>query len=194
MIPYYVYVVGFDEHPSYLKVGVTDQPSKRLMRLQTGNPFQLLFRYLVRCDDEQEARSIERAAHVTLKKLRTVGEWFAVDPETAISSVRSAADDLGYSLVEQQDVPTDRPWITDETPAQDVDGGILTGKQIRQARKLLGWNQIELSRHAGTSKKAAAALERGDRIPKPDTVRRMREAFEKAGIVFQSDGIATLED
>ena len=63
---------------------------------------------------------------------------------------------------------------------------MLTGAQIRAARGLLGWNQRELADRAGLGFATVQRAERhagtiGGMI---DTVVKLQEALEKAGIEF----------
>lgn len=56
--------------------------------------------------------------------------------------------------------------------------------QIKAARALLGWNQIDLALAAGLSLPAIAKLESGITQPRGDTIAALRNAFEHKGIEF----------
>jgi len=56
--------------------------------------------------------------------------------------------------------------------------------QIKAARALLSWNQIDLANAAGISLPAVAKLESGLSQPRIDTLNALRSAFEQNGIEF----------
>jgi transcriptional regulator with XRE-family HTH domain len=69
-------------------------------------------------------------------------------------------------------------------------GLILLGKQLRAARVLLGWSQIEL---ANRSKVAIGTIRRmesfeGEIVSYTSTLSKVTRAMEKAGIAFLDDG------
>jgi transcriptional regulator with XRE-family HTH domain len=66
----------------------------------------------------------------------------------------------------------------------------VTGRQLRAARVLLNWEQIELSKKA---KVAIGTIRRMESFDGPvgsrtETLRKVVGAFEKAGIEFLDDG------
>jgi transcriptional regulator with XRE-family HTH domain len=65
---------------------------------------------------------------------------------------------------------------------------MITGGQIRAARKLLSWSQEALAGHAGVSDAAIGSFERGPWVPSDRIVRRIREALESAGVEFANGG------
>ena len=58
-------------------------------------------------------------------------------------------------------------------------------------RAALGWSQDELAEVSKVNKKTIADFERGARQPYERTLRDLREAMEKAGVIFLSDGETT---
>ena len=64
-----------------------------------------------------------------------------------------------------------------------------TGRQIKAARALLGWDAPTLGRACGLHRNAVSRWETRDRIPpcEPVACRLMREALGKAGIEVFSD-------
>lgn len=64
---------------------------------------------------------------------------------------------------------------------------MITVTQIKAARALLDWNQLDLARAAGLSKPALANVERGSAVPRPETMTAIKTALEQAGIEF-TDG------
>ena len=61
---------------------------------------------------------------------------------------------------------------------------LVTGKQMRAARALLGWSQSRLANAAGVSVTPIARLEREEVNTKTGTLMSLIKALEKAGIVF----------
>ncbi|HTP84878.1 MAG TPA: helix-turn-helix domain-containing protein [Alphaproteobacteria bacterium] len=61
---------------------------------------------------------------------------------------------------------------------------MITGRQIRAARGLLGWSQQELADNAVVSTNAVARLERGQVDSRSSTVRDIERALIAAGIEF----------
>jgi len=60
---------------------------------------------------------------------------------------------------------------------------MITGEQVRAARKLLGWSQEDLAGHAGMSDYTVGTFERGLR-PSENTVTVLQRALESAGVEF----------
>ncbi len=65
---------------------------------------------------------------------------------------------------------------------------MLTGRQIRAARSLLGWNQTELAMAAGIAVNSVKNLEGGMTEPNPRTIIALRKALEAAGVILLGPG------
>jgi transcriptional regulator with XRE-family HTH domain len=63
---------------------------------------------------------------------------------------------------------------------------LLTTRQIKAARALLGWSQGDLAQHSSISEPTIARLESvdGHIAGRPNTAEKIRAALEKAGIEF----------
>ncbi len=61
---------------------------------------------------------------------------------------------------------------------------VLTPRQLRAARVLIGWSRKVLSERSGVPIKTTEAFERGTTDPKMSTEHKWRRALEKAGVVF----------
>jgi predicted transcriptional regulator len=63
---------------------------------------------------------------------------------------------------------------------------LITIRQVKAARALLGWSQLDLAKAAGISEPTIARLEsaEGDLGGREETVRRIRAALEGGGIEF----------
>jgi transcriptional regulator with XRE-family HTH domain len=65
---------------------------------------------------------------------------------------------------------------------------MVTSRQIRAARALLGWTQQMLADRALVAINTVRAVEQDRSYPKADTVEAVQRALEKAGILFLPDG------
>jgi len=64
----------------------------------------------------------------------------------------------------------------------------MLGRQILAARDLLGMSQAQLSEAAGVSVDTLVSWERGQRVPRRETIRLVCEALERRGIEFLNHG------
>lgn len=66
---------------------------------------------------------------------------------------------------------------------------MISNLQIRAARALLGWSQQRLADEAGLSAITVKRLEASDEVfqARFETVVKVKEAVESAGVVFRSD-------
>jgi transcriptional regulator with XRE-family HTH domain len=67
---------------------------------------------------------------------------------------------------------------------------VLTTHLVKAARALLGWSQADLAAKARISEPTVARLEAatGELRGRPDTVGRLRDALEAAGVEFIDEG------
>jgi len=61
---------------------------------------------------------------------------------------------------------------------------MITARQVKAARALLGWSQQDLADRAILSTNAVIRLERGQVDSRMSTVTAVQDALEKAGIEF----------
>ena len=63
---------------------------------------------------------------------------------------------------------------------------MITTRQVKAARALLGWSQGDLARHSSISEPTIARLEtaNGEIGGRPNTAAKIKEALEKGGIEF----------
>lgn len=66
-----------------VKIGMANDPHKRLLGLQSGNPNKLIIWRTFPAPDREIAREIERGFHVVQRKRRLSGEWFDLNPRQA---------------------------------------------------------------------------------------------------------------
>jgi transcriptional regulator with XRE-family HTH domain len=65
---------------------------------------------------------------------------------------------------------------------------MITAGQIRAARALIGWKQIDLAKASGLSEISIKNIERGATDPRSSTLGAIQAAFEKAGVLFLEPG------
>jgi transcriptional regulator with XRE-family HTH domain len=61
---------------------------------------------------------------------------------------------------------------------------MITGEQIKAARKLLGWSQMTLAFEARVDQSTVAKFERGESRPSVTTVSTIKRTLESAGVEF----------
>ena len=84
----YIYVIASDRDGP-VKVGVSNDPAKRLAQLQTGHD-KLLQLFAAEECLASHALALETVIHRQLGYLRLVGEWFSLDVDSAIAEVQFA--------------------------------------------------------------------------------------------------------
>jgi predicted transcriptional regulator len=65
---------------------------------------------------------------------------------------------------------------------------MISGKQIRAARALVGWKQRELAAAADVSEISIKNAERGVVDTRGSTLNAIQQAFDRAGVVFLDAG------
>lgn len=65
---------------------------------------------------------------------------------------------------------------------------MITPAQIRAARALVRWTQIDLATASGVGEAAIKNIERESADPRSSTLTSIQAAFEKAGVVFLAPG------
>ena len=72
-------------------------------------------------------------------------------------------------------------------PVREAEPGGFTGEQCRAARRLLGWSLAEHAHVAGVGLHTVGTFERGEAVPRPETLKAIIGALEAAGVEF-TDG------
>jgi transcriptional regulator with XRE-family HTH domain len=75
-----------------------------------------------------------------------------------------------------------------KTTAMTYPIAMISGKQIRAARAILGWKQRELAAAAGLSEVSIKNAERGVVDSRGSTLNAIQRAFDRAGVVFLDTG------
>lgn len=63
----------------------------------------------------------------------------------------------------------------------------MTPSQCRAGRALIGMSQDDLAEASGVAKRTIASFEKEDRQPYPRTIQALKEALERAGVIFMDD-------
>lgn len=115
----FIYVVNSGGMPPTVKIGISSNPSARLLQLKTASTMPLEFSYIgaLNCS----GYAIEAAAHQTLARYRITGEWFNCTPEIAIAAISVASARLGEPIASVDPARVDEiaaavswrhPWST----------------------------------------------------------------------------------
>ena len=64
---------------------------------------------------------------------------------------------------------------------------IITGKQVKEARKLLGWSQLKLAQKSNVTDGKIMSCESGEALLTPAAADAVRRALEGGGVEFASD-------
>lgn len=95
MTPTWVYAITCREH---VKIGIATHVEKRLKGLQGSNPFKVEIYGTRLFADYPLARLVETELHDEFAAHRGFGEWFAVDPEAVMISLRRRDEHRRESL------------------------------------------------------------------------------------------------
>ncbi len=74
----YVYIIE-NIYLHDTKIGISNNPEKRIKQLQTGSSRQLVIRHTIKFNTRNEATRVENALHKKYSKYRLTGEWFEID-------------------------------------------------------------------------------------------------------------------
>jgi predicted transcriptional regulator len=66
---------------------------------------------------------------------------------------------------------------------------MMTVRQIKAARALLGWRQVDLAAMSGVAEISVKNLEREYTDPRTSTMAKIEAALEKAGVEFMPGGV-----
>ena len=71
---------------------------------------------------------------------------------------------------------------------------MITAKQIRAARAILGWSQQDLADAIGLSKPTIVDAEKEGHQPRPETLNQIINVFQNQGLEFLSKGVRERDD
>lgn len=110
MKTYYVYIICHEENGNFyspIKIGISDNPDRRLASLSSGNPKNLAVFHRFGVPDKAHAASLEKdfMEHPSNKAKRMKGEWFDITPDAAfISMMMNIASFLLYQGLDYDDI------------------------------------------------------------------------------------------
>lgn len=81
----YVYII--ERQDKYVKIGRSAQPKTRIRNLQTQGGLDLANSFT--SEECSNYKEIEREMHKTLRKHRTIGEWFDIDFNKAVAILKN---------------------------------------------------------------------------------------------------------
>lgn len=101
-----IYVVA-EKNFIVCKIGISSNPSARLSELQVGNSRVLHLAYTCNKLERWTACSIERSTHKRLAEFRKMGEWFGVEVEVAVRTIKDelTRHGLSYTVVPKKEEP-----------------------------------------------------------------------------------------
>lgn len=87
------YVYFINDGIGHMKIGVSDDPDRRIKELQTGNANKLELYYLLCVDSMDEAYEVEAILHNNFAADHMYGEWFR--EKNVISFINSPWMEIG---------------------------------------------------------------------------------------------------
>ncbi len=118
----------------FLKIGVANDPYRRLKELQTANPYELALLYAVETNEDQ-AFQIEKAVHQSTeaRNAKGMGEWLDISPRIIPMLIAFAADAVGAELVWRFGSPADEE-PEDFNPHEDLLMAAASGYSAARAK------------------------------------------------------------
>jgi hypothetical protein len=84
-----IYVISSINHNNGpVKIGISDNPDKRVKQLQTAFPEKLEIKYIEPFTTKIKARTFEKYLHKDISHLKSHGEWFSITVQEAINYVK----------------------------------------------------------------------------------------------------------
>lgn len=105
----YVYIICDTRNGSNgpIKIGVANDPEKRILDLQVGNPYPLILRAKIECSGRKKAYFLESFLHRRFARSRMSGEWFN-SRGCNLPKAFKAFEDLGYGSLDAKKVSKDK--------------------------------------------------------------------------------------
>lgn len=106
----YVYIICHEENGNFyspIKIGISDNPTKRLSSLSSGNPKNLAVFHRFAVPDKMHAAELEKdfMSLPSNKSRRLKGEWFDITPDTAfINMMLNILSFLLYLGLEEDEI------------------------------------------------------------------------------------------
>ncbi len=115
----YVYIIqsGFKEKAP-VKVGMSDDPNKRIKQLQTGNPLELRLLLSIKCTSRDHAYNLERTLHTLLSSNNIMNEWFSICKSNLYKAINDIANNPDFKQVENNVGLFRKPTLKDKSKAK----------------------------------------------------------------------------
>ena len=88
----FVYVIHEVDETGVCKIGIANDPIKRLRAHQVSTWRRLVLARAFTAESSNAAMEIEASVHMAFSGLHVSGEWFRVCPERAISEISAASE------------------------------------------------------------------------------------------------------
>jgi len=89
----YVYIIqSGTKMKSPIKIGMSDDPEKRIKQLQTGNPQVLRIIISIKCNSREHAFELEKTLHRMLERNNILNEWFSVRKKSVFETINRMAN------------------------------------------------------------------------------------------------------
>ena len=85
-----------------IKVGMANNPERRIKELQTGNPVKLRTVLLIECDSRKHALRLEQTLHHMLRGHNILGEWFKPVRSNVFKAINEIANNPDYNQVKNE--------------------------------------------------------------------------------------------
>ena len=100
----YVYIIqSGTSRKAPLKIGVSDDPGKRIKQLQTGNPEVLKVLTTIRCKTKKHAYTLEGELHRMLSDKSILNEWFSCAKKSALNAISRLANNESIPQVKKHE-------------------------------------------------------------------------------------------
>ena len=100
----YVYIIqAGDKKNAPIKVGVSDDPEKRLKQLQTGNPKVLRLLMSFECKNKEHAFNLEKTLHLMLSGQGILNEWFSCSRTKVTRALNKISNNPEVDFVKNHD-------------------------------------------------------------------------------------------
>lgn len=101
--PCHVYVIHEADNSQVCKIGIANNPARRLSALQVAHYRELVLAYSVKFGTEKLALDAEKHVHELFRSSHCRGEWFGVSAEEAVEAVRCAASIQEAQLIHDEE-------------------------------------------------------------------------------------------
>jgi len=169
----YVYIIqSGTRKKSPIKIGMSDDPEKRIKQLQTGNPYILRIIISIKCNSRKHAFELERTLHRMLLRNNILNEWFFVKKKSLLETINRFANNPDLKQVksfvdifEKQSVEEmETEKVVAVLEKQALNGTVETSiKSIRNKSKNKT-NQLAIMEKKLTQRKREAKIFRGKLI------------------------------